>query len=328
MATTNARSFLSLATIGTRRFKSAPPPPVARALSRDASGAATASAGSLDAPTPSRSPPQGLLASLYERYSVAGQRRRIELGQNFFHAARRRSEESAWYAPGHIPPTFRNKHAMLTMHVWFLHRRLIRDEGTGIAGGEGDSAVAEGSGSSSALSKDSSLLIQEELFDLLWNDARCRIRAEGVPELMVNKNLKDVQQLSFQYCTHLDHVFEEHAGDAAKRVEELAYAMWIHVLNRDHETSDDLIKRLATYAEYEFQNILFLLPERYFAEGRVGWGCLPDFAGMKDKTGKVLPFNTPAKELPEGWIQTLTDAGDAYYWDTETNKTQWEKPLH
>lgn len=215
---------------------------------------------------------------------------------------------------------------MLTMHVWFLHRRLIRDEGTRLTGGEG-AAKPEESNASAALSRETSLLIQEELFDLLWNDARCRIRAEGVAELMVNKNLKDVQQLTFQHCTHLDHVFEEYAGDAEKRVEELAYAMWIHVLNRDKEANGDVVKRLAAYAEYEFQNIIFFLPDHYFAEGRIGWGSMPDFSGMKNNEGKTQPSEVTGNELPEGWIQALTDAGDVYYWDTTTDKTQWEKPL-
>mmetsp|Transcript_4233 Transcript_4233/g.7417 ORF Transcript_4233/g.7417 Transcript_4233/m.7417 type:complete len:330 (-) Transcript_4233:59-1048(-) len=322
----NTRPFLSFSAIRGRQLKSSSPPPVSRILYRDASASAASPADGLDPQSRSKPQPPGLFSRLYERYSVAGQQRRLALGQFFFHAALRRSQEAAWYAPGRIPPTFKNKHAMLTLHVWFLHRRLIRDEGTGIAGDKSGAAVVTDSGTGNTLTRESSLLVQEELFDLLWNDTRCRIRAEGVAELTVNKHLKDVQQLTFQQCTHLDQVFEEHFGDDVKRVEELAYAMWMHVLNKDEEVADDVIKRLAAYSEYEFQNILFLLPEQYFAEGRVGWGSMPDFSGMKDSAGKILPSVDTVKELPEGWIQALTDAGDVYYWDTATDKTQWDKP--
>ena len=47
------------------------------------------------------------------------------------------------------------------MHVWFIHKRLIADTSD----------------------PHFSLLVQEELFDVLWNDTRARIRAAKVHEL-------------------------------------------------------------------------------------------------------------------------------------------------
>ena len=32
-----------------------------------------------------------------------------------------------WYTEGRIPFEFRPRHAMLTMHIWFLHKRLLID---------------------------------------------------------------------------------------------------------------------------------------------------------------------------------------------------------
>ena len=32
-----------------------------------------------------------------------------------------------WYREGRIPYEFRPRHAILTMHVWFLHKRLLAD---------------------------------------------------------------------------------------------------------------------------------------------------------------------------------------------------------
>jgi hypothetical protein len=174
------------------------------------------------------------------------------------------------------------------------------------------------------------LLVQEELFDILWNDTRARIRAEGVNELTVNKHLKDAQQLTFLHCAHYDHAFQEYAKDPKRRVEELAAAIWAHVLNRDEECYNDQLRRMAAYVEYQFMNIVLGLPDDYFWEGRIPWGDVPDFTGMEDNSGKKLEEVTENpkgfEELPKPWVKTLTDAGDPYYWNTDTNETRWKKP--
>jgi cytochrome b pre-mRNA-processing protein 3 len=50
------------------------------------------------------------------------------------------------------------------------------------------------------------LLVQEALFDELWEDTSGRIRAAGIGEMSVNKYLKEVQSYSFRTCVDLDHV--------------------------------------------------------------------------------------------------------------------------
>jgi hypothetical protein len=194
------------------------------------------------------------------------------------------------------------------MHVWFLHKRLLADR----------------------VDPHQALLVQEELFDILWNDTRARIRAEGVNELTVNKHLKDAQQLTFLHCAHYDHAFQEYAKDPKRRVEELAAAIWAHVLNRDEECYNDQLRRMAAYVEYQFMNIVLGLPDDYFWEGRIPWGDVPDFTGMEDNSGKKLEEVTENpkgfEELPKPWVKTLTDAGDPYYWNTDTNETRWKKP--
>jgi cytochrome b pre-mRNA-processing protein 3 len=201
---------------------------------------------------------------------------------------------------------FRARHAMLTMHVWFLHKRLVSD----------------------ANDPHRSLLIQEELFDIFWNDTKSRIRAEGVNELMVNQHLKDVQQYTFQHLTHYDHVFLEYAADPDKRFEEIAALIWIHVLLRDEEALDDQLKRLAAYVEFQFDNMIFQCPDEYFHEGRIDWGNLPEFSHLKDNSGKPLP-PVPLHQddvLPGTWLKHLTDAGQTYYWNPDKRVSNWERP--
>lgn len=54
------------------------------------------------------------------------------------------------------------------MHIWFLHKRLI----------------------SNIDDPHRAALIQEELFDIFWTDTSNRMRAHGVNELLIQKNLK------------------------------------------------------------------------------------------------------------------------------------------
>ena len=174
------------------------------------------------------------------------------------------------------------------------------------------------------------MLLQEELFDILWNDTRARIRAEGVNELTVNKHLKDAQQLTFLHCTHYDHAFQEFADDDPKRFEEIAGVIWTYVMNKDEEVHSDQLKRLAMYVEYQYVNLLQGVPDSYFWEGRIPWGDIPEFGSMKDNDGKELEEmgEVPGLEvLPEPWMKTLTDAGQPYYWNTDTDKTTWKKPI-
>ncbi|KAL7551547.1 hypothetical protein ACHAWF_014736 [Thalassiosira exigua] len=288
---------------------------------RPTSGSAQAALRSLSsAPSPSPPPPpttdptqagdggnKGIFGKIWDRYSFQGQQKRIILGERLFRSAQYRANDPRWYQEGRIPYEFRPRHALLTMHVWFLHKRLLADRV--------DSHLA--------------LLVQEELFDILWNDTRARIRAEGVNELTVNKHLKEVQELTFLHCCHYDHAYQEFANDDFSRLEEIVGIIWTYVLNKDEEAYPDLIQRLAAYVEYQYINLLEGVPDSHFWEGRIPWGDIPEFDTMKDNNGKVLGKmgEVPGLDiLPKHWLKTLTDAGDKYYWNTETNVTSWKKP--
>lgn len=261
-------------------------------------------------PQPPSSGNKSFFAKLWDKYSLKEQHKRSVLGEKLFRSAQYRANDLAWYREARIPYEFRTRHAILTMHIWFLHKRLLADR----------------------VDPHAALLVQEELFDILWNDSQSRIRAEGVNELTVNKHLKDVQQLTFKHCTHYDHAFHEYGDDPKRRFEELALAVWMHVLNRDEEAYDDQLRRLAAYVEYQYANIVMGVPDLYFWEGRIPWGNIPDFSGMKDNDGNPLDevdYSVLAsEELPKPWMKMLTFAGEAYYWNTETDETTWKRPLH
>lgn len=200
---------------------------------------------------------------------------------------------------------------MLTMHLWFLHKRLI----------------------SNTHDKHSALLVQEELFDIFWDDTQKRIREQGVAELTVNKHLNDVQQYTFQHLTHYDHCFTEFELKPKARFEELCGVFWVHVLNRaDNSDSDDFcsdqVQRMAYYMDTQYNNIMHRLPESYWREGRLAWVDVPDFTKLRDNQGKIMPDVSIHGEdyLPQGWYKALTTAGEPYYWNPTKVKSQWKVP--
>lgn len=270
---------------------------------------------------------------LMEKHSFSAQQNRIQLGSRLFRAAQYQALQPDWFAESRIQRKFRPIHGLLSMHVWFLHKRLL--------------AEAElGTGSK----KTAKLLLQEELFDLFWNDTRSRIRALGVNELMVNKHLKDAQQMTFLHVTQYDHAFSAFKDDPKKRFEVICDAVWRQVLlgngsmDKDDKSfkneviedsiEDDLIRRIGAYVEYQYDNVMFKLPDDYFEEGRVGWGCLPDFSNQtKGVHNQSINTESPVHDksgldpIGIGWWMVLTDAGEPYYWNPETNQTSWKPPI-
>jgi cytochrome b pre-mRNA-processing protein 3 len=205
------------------------------------------------------------------------------------------------------------------MHIWFLHKRLLAD----------------------GLDPHRAGLIQEELFDILWTDSSNRMRAHGVTELLINKNLKTVQQYTFMHCFHYDHCYTELLDTPSERLAELKQLVQTHILLLDPERVsavdqvDDLFhedqsERIAWYIEAQYQNIVHDLPGDLFQKARIAWVDLPDFSNLEtgDAKGTVLeevPID-PEDVLPGNWVRNIANDGTYYYWDTETRKAQWERP--
>ena len=220
------------------------------------------------------------------------------------------------------------------MHIWFLHKRLLANEGD----------------------PHNAALIQEELFDIFWIDSSNRMRAHGVNEMLINKNLKRVQQYSFMHMFHYDHCY---TGDLlenpADRLEALKLTVKTHVLllpslhesedkndssfvsdesSREeilqkHVEYDDQAERIAWYIETQYQNILHDLPDSFFQKARIAWVDLPSFDRMIDgNTGKELPERHVALEdtLPLHWTKSIANDGSYYYWNLKTREASWERP--
>lgn len=188
-------------------------------------------------------------------------------------------------------------------------------------------------------------LVQEELFDILWTDSTNRMRAHGVNEWLLNKNLKSVQQYTFMHCFHYDHCYTELLDKPKERLEELKNLVQTHILllNPDdfqaQENSIDQAERIAWYIETQYINIMHDLPEDFYRKARIAWVDLPDFSDLQDGKGNILEpivedSSSPSSnnnngdddELPKSWVKNIANDGSYYYWNTETREAQWEKP--
>lgn len=243
-----------------------------------------------------------------DRYSLRGQQHRIHTAEAFYQAASRQGADPRWFGPGRIARDFRSRHSLITMHIWFLHKRLIAD----------------------AVDRELALMIQEELFNILWDDTTCRIRQQGVGELLVNKHLLQVQQYTFLHLTHYDHAYTEFLNKPAERLKELRKIVWQHILVRDEEAEhrNDHLDRLAWYVEANYQNIMMDWPDQYYREARVAWVDLPDFSSMVDANGEPMeekPLH-PDDVLPSPWQRNITMRGVEYYWNPATMKSTWTRP--
>lgn len=267
---------------------------------------------------------KNIFRKLLDRHSISKQTNRILVAESFLQAAITQASDPRWYGPGRIKKDFRSYQAILTMHVWMLHKRLLAD----------------------TEDPHSAHLIQEELFDILWTDSTNRMRSYGVNEMLLAKNLKTVQQYTFMHCFHYDHCYSgELLKNPKQRLEELKHLVRMHILllkspeEEEAEASrgeavvvpddaDDQAERIAWYIEAQYQNIAHDWPDDWYRKARVAWVDLPDFGNMVDSKGNVLePFPMdPEDALLENWAKNIANDGSYYYWNTETRHAQWERP--
>ena len=70
---------------------------------------------------------KGFLKRLQDKYSFQKQTDRILVAESYLQAATTQASDKRWFVEGRINDDFRSYQALLTMHVWFLHKRLIAD---------------------------------------------------------------------------------------------------------------------------------------------------------------------------------------------------------
>ena len=221
------------------------------------------------------------------------------------------AERFALPAPGEEGgAAFRAQHALLVLHVWAVHRRLVQEA----SGTEGK-------------------LMQEALFDRLWEQSVLMIRALGVQELTVNKHLKELQQVSFGAMISYDNGLQ----DPDDPLDALAGALYRNLYARNDDVPEDVVMGLAEYAVAQIGHVQDADWEQLI-EGRIAWqGATGEAAaraggggggggGGADGAGAAAASPATVTTGEGEWRQALDERGRTYWWHTVTRETAWDDP--
>ena len=173
---------------------------------------------------------------------------RARQAEKLFRACAVQATHPVWAKRGAVKTKqFRPQHAVLFAHVWVLHRALEETE---------------------ALGRKEARLLQEAVFDELWEDTTARIRVTGVNEISVNKHLGDVQKYSFAAALEYDNAVA--IEDEAESSDALAAAVWRHVYLASDDLSVEHCVDVATYVKRQL-DVVRKLGADELRDGDVDW---------------------------------------------------------
>jgi len=236
---------------------------------------------------------------------------RLRSAELIFQSVANQVARKAWLGRGRVPDEFRPTHSLLMTHIWLVHRRLVADEGD-------------------------HKLLQEALFDRLWEDTTMRIRSMGISELMVNKSLGDVQKYSFPILVSLDQALALPSDE--ERNDNLGAAVWRNVWLAERRMTVEHCVEMALYLRRQ-DEMLGNTETAALLEGRIAWEPVPSWKGVRSVVsvqdsqapeGEVAEEEIVAEEEEEeeegDWRPALANTGKTYYWNIKTRETRWDKP--
>lgn len=194
---------------------------------------------------------------------------RARTAQKLFRLCAVQAGSPVWSKQAKVPVTaFRPNHALLLTHVWMLHRRLHEFPNDRIVEAK---------------------LVQEVLFDELWDDTIKRVRQTGIPEISVDRSLADVQKYSFAAAVEYDQALAQ--ADKDTRLDQLAAAVWRHVFlaSDDPAISVDHCLDIAQHFLSQLDMLAALSPDDLL-QANFNWIPAPRFGISSSKTH----MNTPA----------------------------------
>lgn len=229
---------------------------------------------------------------------------RLRNAEAVFQSCVNQSSQKRWLKSGRVKNDFRPRHALLVSHVWLVHRRLMLEGKNG-------------------------RLMEEAIFDLLWEDTMVRIRSMGINELSVNKNLADVQKYSFPMMVGYDQALAR--PNKEERSDHLGAAAWRNLWLADGSFTVEHCMEMAHYLERELETLKGLDTQSFY-EGRIPWGPVPSWRGIKTlvdcSEGEQGTQEHHSEEEVESdeWREALAPDGKRYYWNVRTRESSWEKP--
>ncbi|RQM27742.1 hypothetical protein B5M09_010413 [Aphanomyces astaci] len=218
-----------------------------------------------------------------------------------YHSCVNQAAHPSFYRALDLPTDFRAQQALLMVHVWIVHRRLISTKSSG--------------------KNDPGKVLQEALFDRLWDDTTFRIRHQNVSELTVNKHLGEVQQRCFSQCV----AFDQHFNAAGSKTV-LNDAISRHVLNVEPNVKPRQAALLASYVLRELKSIQKASTED-LESGAISWGLPLDAGQRTDAVATDDDYDADLIGQKYGdWRSALDIRGKKYFWNLTTRMSAWEKP--
>jgi hypothetical protein len=197
-----------------------------------------------------------------------------------------------FYRALHVSPNFRSQQALLMVHVWLVHRRLA------LEGTEGK-------------------VMQELVFDRLWEETVVRIRYLNVSELTVNKHLAEVQQVGFNACIAYDRGLKESPAAFQNAIAK-------HLLENETPTGLRVASAMAEYMKRELKS-LEKVDAKYIIEGTIPWGPHPAVPADAPATEDESDYTLIGQKVGN-WRTALDNRGKLYYWNMTTRFSVWDRP--
>uniref|UniRef100_K3WST7 WW domain-containing protein n=1 Tax=Globisporangium ultimum (strain ATCC 200006 / CBS 805.95 / DAOM BR144) TaxID=431595 RepID=K3WST7_GLOUD len=197
-----------------------------------------------------------------------------------------------FYRALHLTPNFRSQQALLMVHVWLVHRRLA------LEGTEGK-------------------VMQELMFDRLWEETIVRIRYLNVSELTVNKHLAEVQQVGFNACISYDRGLKDSPAAFQNAIAK-------HLLENETPTGQRIASTMAEYMKRELKN-LEKVDAKYIIEGTIPWGPHPVASADAPASEEDQEYTLIGQKFGN-WRTALDNRGKLYYWNQTTRYSVWDRP--
>ncbi|TDH66665.1 uncharacterized protein CCR75_005188 [Bremia lactucae] len=208
-----------------------------------------------------------------------------------FQSCMNHTAQPDYYRALGLPQSFRAQQAILMAHVWLVHRRL-------------------------ALEGEKGKIMQELVFDRLWEETVVRIRYLNISELTVNKYLAQVQQICFNACIAYDKGLKE-----GPRYFQTAVAQ--HLLENESTEGLRIASIMAEHMKRELKN-LEKVDAKYIMLGTIPWTPLPE------THAKIRPTDVDDVVLIGqrfgNWRSALDNRGKLYFWNITTRYSIWDRP--
>lgn len=214
-----------------------------------------------------------------------------------FHSCVNQTAQPEYYRALQLTPNFRGQQALLLAHVWLLHRRLA------LEGSEGK-------------------IMQELMFDRLWEETVVRIRYLNVSEMTVNRHLGEVQQVCFNACIAYDRGLKEGTPVFQSMLAK-------HLLDNETPAGMRVAGVMAEHMKKELKN-LEKVDAKYILQGTVPWSPHPQApAAAKHEQHQEQEEEDEVTLVGQqfgNWRTALDNRGKLYYWNLTTRYSVWDRP--